>query len=83
MQVVAYEACRLFRDCLTTPDHARSFDTILTDALRKHWGTAVEVSAALFSTLAAVSAASGQYSAIYTLFCDVCTVPYMLHCICV
>lgn len=67
MQVVAYEACRLFRDCLTTPDHARSFDTILTDTLRKYWGTAVDVSAALFSTLAAVStvsAASGQYYAI-------------------
>lgn len=60
MQAVAYEACRLFRDCLTTPQHASTFDSILADTLRKHWGTAVDASGALFTTAGAVSTASGQ-----------------------
>lgn len=60
MQAVAYEACRLFKDCLTTPEHASTSDSILVDALRKHWGTAVDASGVLFTTVGAVSTASSQ-----------------------
>lgn len=60
VQVVAYEARRLFRDCLTTTEHTNTFDSILTDVLRKHWNVSLDSSGTLFTTIGAVSAASGE-----------------------
>ena len=68
MQAVAYEACRLFRDCLTTAEHAAKFDGVLADALRKHWGAYPDLSGQLFATVSTAETQGAK--SVTTLFAN-------------
>ena len=51
LQAAAYEACRVFKDCLVSSDHAAQFDSILANTLRKHWRVNLDLTSRTFATL--------------------------------
>lgn len=55
-QAAAHEACRVFRDCLVDSEHTAKFDSILANALRKHWRVNLDLTGSVFATLGSTTA---------------------------